>query len=131
MARLSPQKVNQSGPVRLAPAPVAVQHAPTAARSEAAPLHSLQAHQSAYGNQAVQRLLESRAVQAKLTVTPPSDAYEQEAEQVAHRVLHTEGPSAVSEAAPQVHRLPVSVSRAGKDDKKKPPAGKEGGGTNK
>ena len=39
--------------------------------------------QQAYGNRYVQRLIESRAVQAKLTVNAPNDIYEQEADRVA------------------------------------------------
>lgn len=39
------------------------------------------------GNQAMQRLLHSRAIQAKLAVSHPGDPYEQEADRVAERVL--------------------------------------------
>jgi hypothetical protein len=39
--------------------------------------------QNCYGNACVQRLLDSRAVQAKLTVNPPDDQYEREADAVA------------------------------------------------
>ena len=39
--------------------------------------------QQAYGNRYVQRLIESRAVQARLTVNAPNDIYEQEADRVA------------------------------------------------
>ena len=39
--------------------------------------------QAKYGNVYVQRLLKSQAVQAKLTVNPPDDQYEQEADRVA------------------------------------------------
>lgn len=42
--------------------------------------------QRSYGNAYVQRLLKSRAVQAKLTVNPPGDKYEQEADRVAEAV---------------------------------------------
>ncbi len=41
------------------------------------------------GNRCVQRLLASRAVQAKLTVNPPDDQYETEADAVADRVMKT------------------------------------------
>ena len=39
--------------------------------------------QRSYGNAYVQRLLRSRSLQAKLTVNPPDDQYEKEADQVA------------------------------------------------
>ncbi len=42
--------------------------------------------QRTYGNAYVQRLLESHTVQAKLTVNPPGDRYEQEAERVSEEV---------------------------------------------
>ena len=42
--------------------------------------------QQSHGNAYVQRLLDSRAVQAKLTVNPPDDQYEREANKVADAV---------------------------------------------
>lgn len=42
--------------------------------------------QRSYGNAYVQRLLDSRAVQVKLTVNPPDDVYEREADKVANVV---------------------------------------------
>ena len=42
--------------------------------------------QQTYGNNYAQRLLNSRAVQVKLTVNPPGDVYEQEADRVADTV---------------------------------------------
>ncbi len=42
--------------------------------------------QQTYGNRYVQRLLESMKVQSKLTVNPPNDVYEQEADRVARAV---------------------------------------------
>lgn len=43
--------------------------------------------QARYGNRAVQRLLSSHTVQAKLEVGPADDAYEQEADRVAGQVM--------------------------------------------
>lgn len=43
--------------------------------------------QRSLGNQAVQRLLDTRVVQAKLRVSQPNDSYEQEADYVANRVM--------------------------------------------
>ena len=42
--------------------------------------------QQSYGNAYVQRLLKSRVVQAKLTVNPPDDVYEREADRVASEI---------------------------------------------
>lgn len=39
------------------------------------------------GNQAVQRLIKSRALRAKLTINQPRDMYEQEADRVAEQVM--------------------------------------------
>jgi hypothetical protein len=48
--------------------------------------------QQALGNQAMQRLLRSGVVQAKLTVSPPGDPYEQEADRVAEAVMRMPEP---------------------------------------
>ncbi len=45
--------------------------------------------QQSYGNTYVQRLLNSRALQAKLTVNSPDDEYEREADRVANAVTQT------------------------------------------
>ena len=45
--------------------------------------------QQTHGNAYVQRLLSSRAIQAKLTVSQPGDEYEREADQVAEAVTQT------------------------------------------
>ncbi|NWF69260.1 MAG: DUF4157 domain-containing protein [Chloroflexi bacterium] len=58
------------------------------------PQHALVELQRTVGNRGVQRLLAQRkitpaptGIQAKLTVGPPDDVYEQEADQVAHQVM--------------------------------------------
>lgn len=56
------------------------------ARSNAQRANLIMRLQEAYGNKYVQRLLNSRASQAKLTVSQPDDAYEQEADRVANMV---------------------------------------------
>lgn len=100
--------------------------------------------QQAVGNQAVQRLLESQAVQAKLSVAPPDDAYEREADRVADEVVGKPGQAGAAqtgESPGAVHRLSEGVHRAPakeKDDKKKeggkgqaqkePPKSEKGGG---
>src|SRR5205823_2581482 len=64
--------------------------------------------QSAYGNQSIQRFLRGAAVQRKLTINQPRDAFEQEADRVADTVMRMSDPAAtrqpVSEAC-QTTRL--------------------------
>ena len=48
--------------------------------------------QSAWGNQALQLLLRSRAIQAKLKINEPGDEYEQEAYRVAEQVMRMPEP---------------------------------------
>ncbi len=51
------------------------------------PQSPLTRHHRNIGNQAVQRLMESQAIQAKLTIGRPNDKYEQEADRVADQVM--------------------------------------------
>lgn len=51
------------------------------------PSNDILALQHSIGNQAVQRLLESGAVQARLNITQPNDRYEKEADAVADKVM--------------------------------------------
>ena len=48
--------------------------------------------QRTIGNQAVSRLIESRTLQAKIRIGQPEDVYEQEADQMADRVMHMPEP---------------------------------------
>src|ERR671918_2647855 len=57
-----------------------------------APLHPILQLQQTNGNQAVQRLLRSRTIQAKLAISRPDDVYEQEADQVAEQVMRMPDP---------------------------------------
>ena len=63
--------------------------------------------QRRYGNRAVQRLLSRGVVQAKLSVGPASDSYEQEADRVAEKVMAMSasqpapGHAAIQRAGPQ------------------------------
>ncbi|MCC4769557.1 DUF4157 domain-containing protein [Methanosarcina sp. DH2] len=50
------------------------------------------------GNQAVQRLIKSRALQAKLRVGQPNDIYEQEADRIAEQVMRMPDPASVSQS---------------------------------
>jgi hypothetical protein len=77
------------------------------AASMSGTLHRPQRLQCAVGNQILQRLLRTRLLQAKLTVSDPHDVYEQEAERVANEVVRMPGPTAaVGAGTPaQVQRL--------------------------
>lgn len=57
------------------------------------------------GNQAVQRLIKSGALQAKLRIGQPGDIYEQEADRVAEQVMRMPEPSAVSSGTPYIHSI--------------------------
>lgn len=54
--------------------------------------HPIVQLQQKYGNQAVQRLLQSGHLQAKFTVGQPNDKYEQEADRVADQVMRMPAP---------------------------------------
>jgi hypothetical protein len=55
--------------------------------STPASVHPILELQQTVGNRAVQRLLRSRAIQAKLSISRPDDVYEQEADRVAEHVM--------------------------------------------
>jgi hypothetical protein len=57
------------------------------------PAHAVVSLHGAIGNQAVQRLLRSGAIQAKLAVSQPDDPYEREADRVADQVLQMPEPA--------------------------------------
>jgi hypothetical protein len=86
--------------------PVALQRA--VADPNAATPADILALQHSYGNQAVQRLVSRRAVQAKLTVGPAGDHYEQEADRVADQVMRMLTPRPASR--------PSSIQRSGEED---------------
>lgn len=64
--------------------------------------------QKTAGNQATQRLIKSRALQAKLRVGQPNDIYEQEADQVAEQVMRM--PDKVSVQQSPVNSQPERLS---------------------
>ena len=74
----------------------------------------------AAGNFAVQRLLRTHRIQAKLTVNPPGDAYEQEADRVAEQVMRV--PSRLG--APLIQRRCATceedVQRQAEDEEEEP-----------
>ena len=53
------------------------------------------------GNTYVQRLIRSGAIQAKLTVSPPDDAYEREADRVAEQVMRVPEPQLRRQVEPE------------------------------
>lgn len=80
---------------------------------------SLLSLQRSHGNQFVQRLLRSRRMQAKLTISEPGDQYEQEADRVAETVMRMPEPIAsegvaVSGQVKDVHTQPVGSADAEK-----------------
>lgn len=88
------------------PSPFVRQQPP--ARSTVHPIAKLQ---KAIGNQAVQRLINSHYIQAKLQISSPGDRFEQEADQVADTVMRMPDPRASPERTssnrtqmPQIHR---------------------------
>src|SRR6185312_3439930 len=62
--------------------------------------HPLAVLQRSIGNGAVQRMINSRYIQAKLSVSSPGDQFEQEADQVADKVMRM--PDAANVVAPAV-----------------------------
>src|SRR6266478_8324836 len=55
--------------------------------------HPILQLQQSIGNQAVQRLLRSRTVQARLNISQPGDPFEQEADRVAEKVMRMPAPA--------------------------------------
>src|SRR4029453_5008639 len=71
------------------------QTSPAAAISVSAPavsVHPILQFQQTIGNQAVQRWLRSRNIQARLAMSQPGDVYEQEADHVADHVMRMPEP---------------------------------------
>jgi hypothetical protein len=56
------------------------------------PAKKIMFFQKTAGNQAVQRLIKSQALQAKLIIGQPNDVFEQEADRVAEQVMRMPGP---------------------------------------
>jgi hypothetical protein len=67
--------------------------------------------QRTIGNQAVQRLIKSGTLQAKLRIGQPEDVYEQEADRVADAVMRMPEPQAASEGAIKSSRHALHVKR--------------------
>jgi len=67
--------------------------------------------QRTIGNQAVQRLIKSGTLQAKLKIGQPGDKYEQEADRVADAVMRMPEPQAASGNGPHIQREVQAVNQ--------------------
>ncbi len=67
--------------------------------------------QQSHGNAYVQRLLSSRAIQAKLTVSSPDDQYEQEADQVGDQVARAAIEGVQRQEEEEEELMPKAVQR--------------------
>ena len=67
--------------------------------------------QHATGNLAVQRMLRSDGIQAKLTVNQPGDEYEQEADHVAEQVMRMPSPDSVQRGDFLSYPDPIRIQR--------------------
>ncbi|MCZ7356843.1 MAG: hypothetical protein O8C66_14255 [Candidatus Methanoperedens sp.] len=79
--------------------------------------------QRTIGNQAVQRLMKSGALQAKLRIGAPGDVYEREADRVADAVMRMPQPQAVSSGTPSIQR---ACPKCENDELKRQPIKEEG-----
>src|SRR5262245_4215517 len=71
--------------------------------------HPILQLQRKIGNRAVQRLVRSGGIQAKLSISHPDDPYEREANHVADAVMRMAEPEAVEKKAPQVQANPLAT----------------------
>ncbi len=60
--------------------------------------------QRTIGNQAVENMIRSGSLQAKLRIGPPGDKYEQEADRVAEAVVRMPEPHAISSGTPYIQK---------------------------
>jgi hypothetical protein len=76
------------------------------------PVEQILSLQQTIGNQAVQRLLKSGTIQAKLKIGQPNDKYEQEADRVADKVMSMMEPkgSLVNSHSSLVQKNPHALS---------------------
>ena len=70
-------------------------------QSMSSPVDQVMYLQRTIGNQAVQRLIKSGALQAKLKIGQPGDKYEQEANRVADAVMRVPGPGVQRQVEPE------------------------------
>jgi hypothetical protein len=77
----------------------------TSFRSQSSHVDRILFLQRTVGNQAVQRLIKSGALQTKLRIGQPGDIYEQEADRVAEQVMRMPEPQIVSSGTPYLHSI--------------------------
>jgi outer membrane protein OmpA-like peptidoglycan-associated protein len=77
---------------------------PCCSKTRSTPADRVLFLQRTIGNQAVQRLMKSGVLQAKLKIGAPGDVYEQEADRVAEWVMRMPEPQAVSSGTPYIQR---------------------------
>ena len=74
-------------------------------RSDSSPVNRILYLQRTIGNQAVQRMVRSGALQAKLRIGQPGDKYEQEADRVADAVMRMPEPGVQRQVEPEEEML--------------------------
>jgi hypothetical protein len=94
-------------------------------RSARAPVHPILALQQTIGNQAVQRLIQSQQIQAKLKISQPGDPYEQEADEVADTVMRMPEPAPSEEQKTTVQTKPLATQITPLVQQKSEPAPEE------
>ncbi len=77
---------------------------PCCSKTRSSPVDRVLFLQRTIGNQAVQRLIKSGTLQAKLRIGVPGDVNEQEADRVADAVMRMPQPQAVSSGTPSIQR---------------------------
>lgn len=77
---------------------------PCCSKTRSSPVDRVLFLQRTIGNRAVQRLMKSGALQAKLRIGAPGDVYEREADRVAEQVMRMAQPQAVSSGTPYIQR---------------------------
>jgi len=74
--------------------------------------HPLTSLQQSIGNRAVQRLVQSHYIQAKLQVSSPGDQFEQEADRTAQMVMSSAASGRTASTTPKISRLAKEPERA-------------------
>ena len=92
-----------------------------AARS-GSPNHTVQAFQQSIGNQALQRLIDSRYIQAKLHVGAPGDQYEQEADRMADTVMRMPDSPAIISKQTHISRLNRKCTECEEEEMQRKPS---------
>jgi len=76
--------------------------------------------QKSYGNTYVQRLLSSMGVQAKLTVNPPDDEYEKEADRIANQVSQAPASEIQRQEEEEIQAKATQVQRQIEEEEEEP-----------